>query len=492
MKKLVSLVLAVMMLLSVASVAGAEDVISITWAMGTGGTAPVDNALVLEELNKIAREKIGVECQIDYFTNDQIQISIQSGEVYDIYYTCSWYNNTTQGIGQGLYLDVAEAVKTVTPGLYASMTQDVWDLATHPSGAIYAIPVKKDYAAINMIYYPSDIAAELGFEMPDRIAAWDELTPFLTAWKETLPEGEYPVNIGGQPAGMESSFDFIDRTAMIGCVFGTTEVCTVFDDPAIMERYRTMAKWYDMGLVNPDVAQLTENAIDNSKPRINFVQAWPGYDYSVANGYPTKLITYSGPNLNVDGVQGSMNALSIALEDDTAKRDACLKYLELSYIDREFNDIMRFGVPGLHFNYVTEEQNPACAGGVLRTDLGSENYNPWGFSQPAYFNTSIPVSQKMIDGTEPAPVLNQYDLYYKMIEEEGVASAMGSFLWDTSDWQDALAEMSAIKDEYYSDFASGTRSIDEVYDEFIEKMNAAGLQDMIADAQAELDAFLGK
>jgi len=50
--------------------------------------------------------------------------------------------------------------------------------------------------------------------------------------------------------------------------------------------------------------------------------------------------------------------------------------------------------------------------------------------------------------------------------------------------------MTAIKSEYYNNFATGTVSIDECYDEFIGKMNAAGLQDLIAEAQAQLDAWL--
>jgi len=491
MKKLVSLVLALMMVLSM-SAALAEEPIKITWAMGTGSTAPIDNAMVLEELNKMSRELIGVECDIQYFTEDQLQLSINSGEVFDIYYTCSWYNNTNQAISKGLFLDVAEAVKTVTPGLYASMSEDVWNLATDAEGHLYAIPVKKDYAAMNFITYPSEKAAELGFEIPEKISAWSELTPFLEAWKATLPENEYPVLIGGAARGLESSFDFIDRTALIGCVYGTTDVVTVFEDPEIMERYRALADWYKKGLINPDAPQITETAIDTSKVRIDMVQAWPGYDYSVSNGYPTEMTLYAGPNLNVDGVQGSMNALSIALEEDIAKRDACLKYLELCYTNKLFNDTMRFGVQGYHWNYVTEEQNPDCAGAVLRTEVGSENYAPWGFSQPSYFTTSISVSEEQVAGTAKAPVLNQYDLYYAAIDADAKASAMGAFKMDTSAWTDALAEMTAIKDEYFADFATGARSIDDVYDEFIAKMNAAGLQEMIADAQAQLDAYLGK
>ena len=77
MKKLMSLVLVVLMALSFGAVAE-EEYIKIKWAMGTGATAPIDNAMVVEELNKISREAIGVELDMQYFTNDQLQLSIQS------------------------------------------------------------------------------------------------------------------------------------------------------------------------------------------------------------------------------------------------------------------------------------------------------------------------------------------------------------------------------------------------------------------------------
>lgn len=497
MKKLVSLILTVVLALSMGTIAcaGAQaegETVKLTWAMGTGDVAPIDNAMVLEELNKMSSELIGVECDIQYFQNDQLLISIQSGEVFDIYFTCSWYNNFNQAVSQGLFANLDGKVQEMAPDLYASMTEDVWELAHSSDGGLYAIPVKKDYAMMNFITYPADKAAELGFEIPDRITAWSDLTDFLVAWKATLADNEYPVLIGGNPAGMESSFDFIDRTAMIGCIFGTTDVVTAFDDPEVMERYRTMAEWYKLGLVNPDAAQLNESSIDTTKERIGFVQAWPGYDYSVSNGYNTDMTCFFGPNLSTDGVQGSMNALSVTLEEDEARMAAALKYIELCHTNQLFNDTMRYGVQGYHWNYVTEEQSAACAGGVLRTEVGTSNYAPWGFSQPAYFETSIAVSQEQVDGIAKAPVMDQYDQYYDAIATSANVSAMAGFTWDSSAFTTNLAEITAIKDEYYKDFATGTRPIDDVYDEFMQKMNDAGLQDMIADAQAQLNAYLGK
>lgn len=491
MKKLLSLALALMLVLSMASIATAEDgYVKLTWAMGTGSTAPIDTALVREALNEISREKIGVELEMQFFTDDQLQLSINSGNTFDIYFTCSWYNNTNQAVSKGLFANIDGKVQEYAPGLWNSMSEDVWKLAYASDGCLYTIPCKKDYAMMNFLTYPSEVAAELGFEIPDRIEAWDDLTDFLVAWKETMADNEYPYLCGGSARGVESSFDFIDRTSMIGCVFGTTEVVTVFEDPAVMERYRTLAKWMEMGLINPDAAQLTETAIDSKKMKIDSVQAWPGYDYSVGNGYPTAMTCYFGPHLSVDGVQGSMNALSKALENDPEKMEAALKLIELCHIDQLYADTLRYGVKGYHWDYVTEEQNPACAGGVLRTQVGNDNYTPWAFAMPANFETSIAVSQDQVDGKANPPVFEQYDMYFEEVRNNAKVSAMKGFTMNTEAWTQNLAEMSAIKDEYYKNFASGTICIDDCYDEFIAKMNAAGLQEMIADAQEQLDNWL--
>jgi len=470
----------------------AVEPIKLRWAMGTGTGAPADNEMVLEELNQMSRELIGVECEIEYLTEPELQMAVAAGEEYDIYFTCDWFFNTNRATADGLFLDIADVVETVTPDMYASMNERVWELAKTADGGLYAIPCKKDYAAMHFISYPTEKAAALGFDIPGEISAWSELTPFLEAWKATLPEGEYPVLIGGAARGVESSFDFIDRTALIGCRFGTSEVVTVFDDPEIMERYRTLADWYSKGIINPDAPNITESSIDTSKLRIDMVQAWPAYDYSPSNGYDTSMTLYAGPNMSVAGVQGAMNALSSRLANDPERRDAALKYLELCHTNQLFIDTMRYGVQGYHWNYVTAEESAECAGAVLRTAAGSSNYTPWGFSQPAYFESSISVSADQVAGIVKAPALDQYDLYYEAIEQSCKASALGSFKMDTSRWTDALAEITAVKDEYFSDFATGARSIDDVYDEFIAKMNAAGLQEMIADAQSQLDAYLGK
>ena len=513
MKKLVSLILALALVLSVmsfATVASAEDYVKLTWVQGNS-PAPKDNDMVLEELNKILRERIGVEIEIVYMSSDEVGTSIASGEVYDMYFTCGWYNefnkNVADGIFANLYKDGQNLVKEWAPKLWESMPESVWELACSsgdnlPYGSgLYAIPVYKDIAPENFIVYDAQVAQDAGIEVPDIISSWDEMTPYLGALKaamEANPDlGLHPVNIGGAPAGVETSFDFISRTALIGVIFGTDKVVSVFDDPDIMDRYRTMHKWYELGYVNPDSPLQSEDTINSKQHHISFVQAWDGYDYTPSRGFWVKMARYSGPFLNSDGVQGAMNAFSIALEDDPAKFQKAMEFQELINTDKEIRDILAFGVPGYHFEYrdVTDEEGNVLGQAVVRTQAGSDGYTPWRFSQANYAINSIEASEETLNGTYPAPDLTQWERYFSYVADAPVSKISG-FTFDYQnpiDFSTQFAEISALKEEYLKNIQCGVVDTDDPelgVPALKAKMEAAGLNDIIAEAQRQLDAYL--
>ncbi len=493
MKKHMSLILVVMMALSF-SVIAEEEVIKLTWACGTGGVAPIDNAIVVEALNEISREKIGVEVDYIYFDGTQIQNEIQAGALYDIYFTCDWYNDINAAINNGLFANIAPVLQNY-PGVYNALAPEIWALNTTPDGGIFAIPNRKDYAIINYFTYPVEKAQELGYEFPEKIESWSEMTDFLVDWKASIGENEYPIWLGGMVRGMDSGFDPINRDLKIGCTYGTTKVISIFEDPKMMEQFQLLAEWYDLGLIHPDSATMTENAIDSSMFRLDSVQAWPGYSYSASNGYETGMIRYFGPGVNKSGVQGSMNAISKHLENDPEKLDAAMKLFELIFTDQLYKDTLRYGKQGVHWDYVTADQTDneeLIDKAVYKYDGSSDLYAPWAFAQPDYFGTSFSVTQDQLDGKVDPPVLNQYEMYFDLIAAEPTTSALGAFTWDMSKWDAQVAEIKNIYSEYWNSIATGTIAIDEVYDEMMGKLNAAGLQDMIADCQEQLDAYLGK
>ena len=213
------------------------------------------------------------------------------------------YNNFNVNVSNGMFAAIDGKVQEWTPDLYAIMSEDVWNLAYSSDGHLYAIPVAKDIAPMNFIVYDKSFAEANGFEIPERLENWDDLTDYLVALQGSMAEGEYAFEIGGSPAGWDTSFDFIDRMPLIGVIVGSdesTKVVVEFDDPTIIDRLHTMRKWYTMGLINPDAATLNESSIDSKHNHIKTVQAWTGYDYSPSWGYPCGMTCCSGPILSTD------------------------------------------------------------------------------------------------------------------------------------------------------------------------------------------------
>ena len=455
----------------------------LTWVVGSS-PAPADNDMVLAALNEIAREKLGVEVDIIYMSNDEVAASIAEGEVYDMYFSGSWFNNYAENAKNGVYAELSASLLEYAPELYATMPDSVWGLARSEDGGLYGIPIKKDYAPMYFVVYDAAIAREAGIEIPDYIESLDELTEYLVALKEAVAdEGTYPVGNYGI-YGLDAGFEYIDRSTLIGVTPGETQVHFLLEEENILDRYRTMYKWNDMGLVG-DIDAYTQGS-----HAISFVQAWTGYDYSPSRGFEAKMTQFSDPFLTMDGVQGGMTAFNITLTDDPERLEKALQFQELVNTDQEVRDILAYGVPGYHFNYrdVTDEDGEVTGQVVVRT-LEGNNYRPWQFAQASYQVKTVEASEQALDGTYPPPVTDQWEQYFAVVDE-APASQLGGFQFDSSELQEEIKAISAIQNEYMPDLQAGRLNPDETVLEMRQRMNEAGLQTVITEVQRQLDAFL--
>ena len=129
---------------------------------------------------------------------------------------------------------------------------------------------------------------------------------------------------------------------------------------------------------------------------------------------------------------------------------------------------------------------------ALQTELGSSNYSPWLFSQASYSLCAVACTQAQVDGTDPAPAIDQWERYYADIAAYAEVSNICGFSFNSEGFDNTYAEISAVKQEYMDSLTSGTVDPDVAVPEMLDKLYAAGLQDVIDACQAQLDAWLGK
>ena len=482
MRKTFSWLLALAMMVGLLAVAlpAQADYVKLTWAQGTGADAPNDVAEVNEALNVISREKLGVEVDILYFTGEQIRTSVLAGEVYDMYFTCDWYNDYVTQSFNGIFADITDKVKEWTPDLYATMPEEVWELSK-VDGKLFAIPVKKDYCPEIFVIFDRALFAELGMEIPMEMNLLD-LTPYLEAYKEVYPDG-YPLMLS-KGSSVDGIFNYINRDTLIGFPYsaaGTenaTKIISVFEDEEMIVRFNKMREWFEAGYINPDASTTESGSIDNKVNFIKFGQGFYGADtiWSASYQYPVQITKISGPYLSASGVRGSMNALSVTLEDDLERFELALKYQELVNTDLIYRDILRYGVEGKHFVYNDD-------GTVTKTDDGVNNYAPWPFSQGSYALSRPEYAEGVY--TDP----NMWAVIFSSYANAKATKTIG-FSFDPINVEAEIGSLQAIKTKYWEGLATGTLNPEDTVATYVAEAEAAGIRRVVEECQRQLDEFI--
>jgi len=476
MKKFLSLALALMLVLAVACTASAETQ-KIIWWVYASGDAPIDTQMVVDAANAYSAEKIGVEVELIFKNEEQFGLGMQTGEPYDMTFTCDWANNFADNAINEMFYDITDLVKTATPALYETIDQKYWDVAGSLNGKIYAVPTLKDMASQQFFRLDKERFEAIGCELPEEMT-FAELEPLLKAYKENYDD-LYPLMMGkGGLTGMTNSAQWIAGNYLCSPyhLAGTereNKIIPFWEDEVLMERYQLLHKWYDLGYINPDAATIESIGAD-IRAAVRSGSAWKGYyaGYSSWAGIVVHGASYAGPFMSTATMRGAMNAINAAASEEQAI--ACLKYLELLNTDRTFRDILRYGVEGTHFNYTEVNGNKV----VERTEQGNTNWSMDGFVTGSVVNASC-TTDSYYDWNE---IFKDY--------ENAIVSTLGTFTFDKTDVEAECAACSAVMEKYTAEMLTGTLDIDAKLETIKAELIAAGIEAVQAEAQAQLDAYL--
>ena len=76
--------------------------------------------------------------------------------------------------------------------------------------------------------------------------------------------------------------------------------------------------------------------------------------------------------------------------------------------------------------------------------------------------------------------------------EEAKVSKVSGFVFNSSEVQDQMAACSSVVDQYYLPLINGEVDIDEALPVFQQALKDAGIDEIVAAKQAQLDAWLAE
>ncbi len=482
MKKVLALILAAVMMLSLCSFAAAEEPVKLVWFIYCDTEAPLDWPEVEEALNAYSAEKIGVTCEYKYMNETQIALATQTGEYFDIAFTCDWWNDYATNVAAGMFRELTDDLANY-PALKDSIVDLAWE-GVKVNGGIYAIPHMKDIGYEVFWILDSDyFLNQKGFEQ-DSYISFDGIEKYFEAYKADHPD-DYPFKMskGGITSWKNCVVDWLNMDYLIGLEWeaqGTENEHTVksaFEIPAFVNRIKKIHEWYQKGYINPDAA-VTESMPRAQAGVVQSGQGWFGAETVWANVIkkPIYISRYDGAFLSTSSIRGSMTAVSSFSEHP----QEALKLIELMNTDPWYRETARYGIEGKHY---TRNED----GTVTKTELGQNNMKVNAYGQGHYTLGALEASPFPEVPTD----IHQWEKTMANYEHATLSAAMG-FTPDLTPVETQCLAIKSVIEEYMPELQTGTSDPDVAIPEILGRLNEVGLQDVITEIQNQLNAFLGK
>ena len=480
---LITLVL-LAMCLPVAGVSAEEaPVEKIVYAMLADPATMTDVNAVLEKMNAITRESIGVELELIFgYPKEPLQTTMQlmisGGEDLDLMMTDD--NQYVDQISQNMLMPLGELYEQYGQGILEAYSDGLsfWLDNLYVNGEIYAIPIMKDPSYIRCFAMRADILAETGYTVDD-IQEFADLEKVLAKVHELYPNMNCLVPYASLTCAMPActAAYYNDLGDSFGVLVDETyNVVNLWTYEPFVEQLRLLNRWYQAGYILPYAATnpTPGEAWVREGNTFAYGKGVETFDYETAKNIFTKNCGYE---MEVAYIQDPLLTSydgTITIPSTSKHAAAAMKYVNELYTNHELMTLFYCGIEGT--NYVLDE-------------TGRRDY-PEGVD--ASNNTWT--EQKVMAGNQllTPPWNYQSETWRDDVMEfwktVNVSPAMG-FHFDYTGLETEYAAVTSVLAEYKQGLYNGVLDFDSAYPQFLAAMEEAGLNKIIEAKQAQLNEW---
>jgi len=437
-----------------------------------------DVSLVEEKVNEYLKDKINATLKINILESSQYEkkmgTMIAAGEAFDIAFTCSWLLNYATYANDGAFFDLTDYTDTYLKEAIQLFDEDYLKSA-YIDGRLYALPTLKEIASQKGWVYRKDIAEKYNLNMAD-YKNFEELEPVLKMIKEKEPSIQYPIDWTEDRTAFNLN-DFYSPVADVAIFFengkARDKVENIIESDIMKKSAAISRRFYLEGLVNPDVLTSTNitQRFQEGKTFVYMENLKPGKAEETYRGknIPVAQVGIT-PIYKTDGL-GSMNAVS-----STSKNPyRAMRFLNLLYTDPVLSNLIVYGVEGVHYTKIDENRVDVPE----NTGYSLANIQ-WMFGN--VFNNYLaksedPEKHKLLkefnEAAMPTPVRDLTITIPQSLDVQKMA-------------------VTTVKKQYRKQLVLGAVDPEQVIDQYISELKAAGIDELIAECQRQYDEWKAK
>lgn len=472
---------------STAAPVGSPDSLeTITYAFATFTSVPAEITAVEDAINAITEEAIGVHVNLLILSpanySQQIALMISSEQDLDMFHTLGDLNQYV-------------AKKQIIPldDLLGEYGQDILEIepeffmkAGEVNGETYGVPFYMGKALAETLIYRKDILDEVGIS-PDSIKSLEDMDAVYAAVKEKYPDMVPLAPLNQGDSSVMCDIDQIDllsdpSTAPIAVLLGDdTTVLNIYETEEFRRVIDIARDWSLKGYIPSDAATTNNLAAQTmaagtafsaigdyagNEPYVQFAAPAGGELSSLRLG-PAEIAT------------GDVNTLSRVIPVTSKHSEAAMKFLNLCYTNADIAKLLTMGIEGRD-HIVTDDGRLAYPEGE---NMMSVPYN-------AYLSAAT--SNQFLDGV----LLEGSNAEDRELQKEENFSAWRSpafgFTFDSSPVKTQYSAVNNVINQYLPGLRCGSLDPETEIPKFLEALAAAGIDDIIAEKQAQLDNWLAQ
>lgn len=448
------------------------------------GDEPKEVDRAVADVNaKMAADGVGIELELKYFPWDvwdqKINLMLSTGEVFDAFHVMNDRVTLANYASRGALADISDAM-----GQYGSnIKANVPELAMKDcqiNGDQYGIPAFWVETALNhQGTIRADVLRKYDLEMP---TTFDELTEAYKVVFENWDGNQKPC-FPSTAINERIPFFFSSDTEF--CIYDNLiyvnqdgTITNYYETDTFKEAAKNARTWYELGFINPDVLTLTSDQVAS--------QLDMG-DWFAVNGTMGSIAGMKADNpdlvpedlawLDLTGGAQEIRPYGVknlqAVPASSENPENAVKFFDWVYANQENFDLFIYGSEGTDYNK-GEGKNYEP---ILDATTGQADYSFAGWMAGninyGYTDAAAP----------PDTVAHLYS-----IDESAVDGIAAGFSFDASNVQTQLADVQTQISAVLMPMAWGVTDYDSGIDEAIDLLKKAGVDDVIAEFKVQLDA----
>ena len=451
----------------------------IVMTLITSGTDPADMLMVQDAVNELSVKKAGVEIEFKpvsvFDAPATIPMWIGAGDQVDLM-ACA-FTGLSPFINMNMLMPIEDYLEENGAGLLALQDEGVSIFDTATKDHVYGVlELSSTTGAGGGFIIQADILKEAGFSYKhgDKVSL-DDLDTVFDKVFANHPESH--LGIFGSVASSGSTFqsDALGATNASGVLVGTdsTQVVNYYACDEYMDYLEHVRNWYLKGYVLKDAATTEAILIDGKKDGTvigNFMNGNWGIVDADIQSTGKDWIALMVNDIYQPSIAPSANTYW-AVPVTAKEPEAAVRFMNLMMTDPDIANLLLWGVEGVHY---TVSENDT----VVRTD----KYTNW---------TLLGLHANQRIGLANGAETKTMDEAWNKAAESNLTKGFG-FTYDASQMTNQLTAIDAVIAEYIPALETGSVDLDVVYPEFLKKLEANGINEVIADKQAQFDAWLAQ